>query len=288
LGHYRQAIEVFKEAVAAFEGASIPQALDPSTLPRSIMSENWLVWCLAEIGAFPEGIARGETLIRMATETDHPFVLINTSFGLSGLYLCKGDLARVIPMLERCVGLSHVWNIPVPFPILASQLGLAYALSGRIAEALALLEQAVERAASMAVFWCQALRVAWLGEAHLLAGRREEAGVLARRAVELARAHKEQGNEAYALRLLGGIAATHDVPAEADAYYRQALALATELGMRPLVAHCHLGLGALFGKVGQQDPARAELSTAIELYRSMEMVFWLPKAEAALAAVEGR
>jgi len=273
--------------MAAFEGASTPQALDPSILPRSITSENWLVWCLAEIGAYTEGIARGEALIRTATVTDHPFVLINTSFGLSGLYLCKGDLAKAIPMLERYVGFSQAWNIPVPFPILASQLGLAYALSGRSAEALALLEQAVERAASMAVFWCQALRVAWLGEAHLLAGRREEASVLARRALDLSHTHKERGNQTYALRLLGEIAATRDSPAEADAYYRQALALATELGMRPLVAHCHLGLGALYGKVGRQDQARAELSTAIELYRSMEMVFWLPRAEAALAAVEG-
>jgi hypothetical protein len=58
--------------------------------------------------------------------------------------------------------------------------------------------------------------------------------------------------------------------------------------MRPLTAHCHLGLDTLYAKIGQRDQARAELSTAIALYREMDMTFWLPQAEAALAQVEGR
>jgi hypothetical protein len=58
--------------------------------------------------------------------------------------------------------------------------------------------------------------------------------------------------------------------------------------MRPLQAHCHLGLGTLYAKLGQPEPARSALSAAIDLYRAMEMTFWLPQAEAALAAVERR
>ena len=73
---------------------------------------------------------------------------------------------------------------------------------------------------------------------------------------------------------------------QAEAHYQQALALAEALGMRPLVAHCHLGLGTLYAKTGQRDQARAALSTAIDLYRAMDMTFWLPQAEAALAQVE--
>ena len=72
----------------------------------------------------------------------------------------------------------------------------------------------------------------------------------------------------------------------AEAHYQQALVLAEELGMRPLQAHCHRGLGALYAKTGQREPARAELSTAIEMYQSMEMRFWLPQAEATLAQVD--
>ena len=97
--------------------------------------------------------------------------------------------------------------------------------------------------------------------------------------------NQERGHQAYALRLLGDIAARHN-PAEiepASTYYRQALALTDELGMRPLQAHCHRGLGTLYATSGQPEQARAELSTAIEMYRAMEMTFWLPQAEVALA-----
>jgi hypothetical protein len=69
--------------------------------------------------------------------------------------------------------------------------------------------------------------------------------------------------------------------ARAAAHYQQALA--EELGMRPLLAHCHLGLGKLCVKMGHRDEAHAELSAAIDLYRGMDMTFWLPEAEAALA-----
>ncbi len=102
-----------------------------------------------------------------------------------------------------------------------------------------------------------------------------------------ARTHQERGHEAYALRLLGDIATHRDPPEveEAEASYRQALALAEELGMRPLQAHCHLGLGTLYAKTGQREQAHAELSAAIDLYRAMDMTFWLPQAEAALAQV---
>jgi hypothetical protein len=83
----------------------------------------------------------------------------------------------------------------------------------------------------------------------------------------------------------------HRQPPEAEpaeAAYREALALAEALGMRPLQAHCHCGLGTLYVKIGRVEQARVELSTAIDLYQAMEMTFWLPQAEAALAHVERR
>ena len=134
----------------------------------------------------------------------------------------------------------------------------------------------------------QALCSLSLGEAQLLAGRLEEAHALAEQALALARAHQERGHQAYALRLLGEIAARREPPEreQAEAYYRQALALADELGMRPLVAHCHLGLGTLYLTMAQREQARAAL---LHRYRPVpppcEMHFWLPQAEAALAQV---
>ena len=95
------------------------------------------------------------------------------------------------------------------------------------------------------------------------------------------------GDEARALHQLGVVQAHADPPdvAQAEAHYQQALALAEELGMRPLQAHCHHGLGTLYAKEGQRDQARVELSTAIDMYRTMEMTFWLPQAEATLPQV---
>ena len=115
-------------------------------------------------------------------------------------------------------------------------------------EALAVLEEALSRAASQGVVMDDSLRLAYLGEARLAAGQRD----LARRSPSVPSSTpvstRERGNEAWALHLLGEIAAQHDPPdvATAEAHYRAAMALATELGMRPLVAHCHLGLGKLY------------------------------------------
>src|SRR5262252_9211120 len=123
-----------------------------------------------------------------------------------------------------------------------------------------------------------------LGDAYLLAGRMEEAHTLAECSLEISRAHQERGNQAYALRLLGEIAAQREPPESEPAadHYQQALALAEELGMRPLQAHCRRGLGTLYARTGPHKQARTELSTAIDLYRAMDMTFWLPQTEAAL------
>ena len=129
--------------------------------------------------------------------------------------------------------------------------------------------------------------VAWLSEAYLLAGRLEDARQRAAQALDLARQYQQRGHQAWALWLLGESTARQASPEvePAASHYRQALALAEELGMRPLQAHCHRGLGTLYARQGQQEQARAALATAIALYRDMEMTFWLPQAEAVLAQV---
>ena len=115
----------------------------------------------------------------------------------------------------------------------------------------------------------------------------EEAHRLAQRGLENACYRKRRGEEARALWLLGEIAMHRDPPdvTPTEAHYRQALALAEELGMRPLQAHCHLGLGTLYATTDQWEQARAALSAAIALYRGMDMTFWLPQAEAVLTEV---
>ena len=127
----------------------------------------------------------------------------------------------------------------------------------------------------------QSLRLAYLGEAALLMGRMDEALHHARCALEVARTQKERGHEAYALRLLAEIAARQE-PLNIDAAtasYRLALDLAEELGMRPLVAQCHLGLGQLGRRADQPHLAEQHLTAASAMFHEMGMPRWLENAE---------
>jgi tetratricopeptide (TPR) repeat protein len=282
-------MESLRRSVLSLEGDRLWQRFGLSGLP-SVLARTWWVWCLAEVGAFAEGSVHAAEGVRVAEAVDHPYSRIIVYIGVGYLALRQGHLAQAIPVLERGLGLAHAVPLPFLVPRVASLLGVAYARSGRVAEGLPLLEQAVEQQAAMRAMGFQALWVTHLSEAYLLAGRREEAMPLAQQALEHARTHQERGHQAWALRLLGEVVAHGTAPEveSANTYYRQALALAETLGMRPLQAHCHRGLGTLYAATGQREHSRAALSTAMEMYRSMEMTFWLPQTEATLMQVNGR
>jgi tetratricopeptide (TPR) repeat protein len=252
-----------------------------------VHSRAWLASCHAELGAFAEGHALGEEGLQIAEAVASPSSLMMASWGIGLLALRQGDLPRALPWLERAVGICQDANLPLYFPWMAAALGAAYTLCGRVADATPLLTQALEQSVTTGTMVFQALCRLSLGEAQVQAGRLEEAHALAERALALASRLQERGHQAYALRLLGDIAARRDSPEseQAETHYQHARALADELGMRPLVAHCHLGLGLLYRKIDRGEQSRTELSTAIAMYRAMDMTFWLPQAEAALAQV---
>jgi tetratricopeptide (TPR) repeat protein len=288
-GDYRQASDCFTQTVTSLSGAQRRERFGQATLP-SVQSLAFLAACYAEMGMFAEGRGLGEEGLQIAETVGHPSSLMWASYGLGLLSLWQGDLPRALPLLERAMGICQEAALLLFVPRVAAVLGTAYTLSGRAADAVALLTQAMEPTISSDMAGFQALCSLPLGEAHLLAGRLEEAHALAEQALALTRAHQELGNQAYALRLLGAIAARR-YPPEVDvavSHYQEALALADELGMRPLVAHCHRGLGTLYAATRRQEQARTELSAAIALYRAMDMGFWLPQAETALAQVEGQ
>ena len=275
--------------MASLHGAQRQERLGQANVP-AVQSLAYLATCYGELGLFAEGRVLGEEGLQIAETVAHPSSLMWASYGIGLLALCQGDLPRALPLLERAMGICQEADLLLFVPRVAAALGAAYSLSGRVADAVGLLTPVMEqtRDADMTVF--QALCHLSFGEAHLLASHLEEAHTLAEQTLTLACTHQERSNEAYALRLLSEIAAQRELPesAEAEARYRQALTLAEELGMRPLQAHCHRGLGTLYTAMDQREQARAELSTAIEMYQSMDMTFWLPQTEAALAQVEGR
>jgi tetratricopeptide (TPR) repeat protein len=287
---YELGIEYLRKVVASLEGEQRFEFFGQGTLPAVLARVN-LVRGLVELGSFAEGIARGEEAIQIAELMDHPASLLLACWAGGLPYLRKGDVARAVPLLQEGVRICREMELPTFSHWVSPPLGAAYALAGQTSEAMQLLEEAIERDLALNILSQHSLTVVHLAEAYLLAARLQQAGDQATRALALARDRNERGYQAWALRLLAEVAAHRHPPEieQAEDHYRQAIVLAEELGMRPLQAHCHLGLGTLHTKMGRREEARAELSTAIELYRAMEMTFWLPRAEAVLAgAVESR
>jgi tetratricopeptide (TPR) repeat protein len=236
------------------------------------------------VGAFAEGIAYGEEAVRIAETAGHLPSTVMAQDRLGLIALSQGDLPHAIFRLEHALAQCRAADIPLYLPSIMATLGLAYMRSGQVTEALRLFDQVEVRQTPGGGGKRIMLH---LGEGYLLAGRVEDAHRLAQRLLALSRDRKERGNQAWALWLLGKVAMQRRPGGaeQAEAHYRQALALAEALGMRPLQAHCHRGLGTLYSTTGRREQARAEFAAAIALYRAMAMTFWLPRTEAALAQV---
>ena len=216
----------------------------------------------------------------MAQAIDEPFTFMHGYFGTGIPYLTRGDIARAIPPLERGLALCRATDIHLWLGEIAADLGLAYARAGRIDDALPVLEFALKEAETTGLRFTYARQHAQVGEGYLLAGQRDEAARLAAIALQAARAHKQRGQEAAALWLSAEIAGGALDGERAEADYQHAMALASEIGMRPLVAHCHLGLGKLYRRTGKRREAQEHLATAAMMYREMDMRFWLEQVNA--------
>lgn len=289
VGDHHRALEVLQQTRNMLKGKQIETSYGNINRP-SVSFRVFSARCHAELGTFAEGMAIGEEGVRIAESIDDAFNLITAYFFNGQLFFRQGDIDQAITMFERSLTICKAAQIWFEFSEVASALALAYALTGRTAEALSLIEQIEDQVDSRSPLPTRTMVVTELGEASLLVGCLENASGLAKRALAHSRNRKERGVQAWTLRLLGEIAMHRDPPEidQAKTHYQQALILADELGMRPLQAHCHRGLGTLYSQTGKSEQAHVELSTAIELYREMEMTFWLPQTEATLAEVEGR
>jgi class 3 adenylate cyclase/tetratricopeptide (TPR) repeat protein len=288
-GRFRNAVQLLAEAGAALRAAPYDQQLRvPDTrLPNML---GWQAYCLARLGEFDEAVARGTEAVALAESpgfVTKPVAVINALWGLGGAYVMRGEVSRAIPLLERGRAISLEHEVVLLLGWYSSTLGYAYALQGRIAEALPLVEGAVAHLQAIGRVTQVARQRCLLAEVHLLGGQPGDARRVVEEALEGARRYRERGNEAEALRILGECADAGAAPdgATAQESLAQALALADELEMRPLAAHCHLGLGKLYRRTGKREQAQEHLTTATTMYREMDMRFWLEQAEAELQAL---
>ena len=273
-GDYRQAETLFLKIAESLAGDLSRERYGLHFFP-AVVSRSWLVWALAERGEFDRGIAHGQEAVRLAEELGHPFSQAHIYYDLGYLYGVKGDFDRAVGALERAFALVREWKLTFMSPFIVGFLGHVYALSGRVDEGMSLLQKALTEYDNIGLGLFRSLVCVQLGKASLLATRVEAASTTTERALELARKRAERGHEAHALHLLGEIAAHREPPdAEtAQSHYREALALAETLGMRPLVAHCHFGLGRLYGRQDRCQKADEHAAKAVAMYGDMCMHF---------------
>ena len=283
LGDFRRMLTLLQSVVALLE--SNPKAERFGTpFFLSVGSRSWLGRCLGEMGQFSEGEGVALEGLRRAEDLDHPLSVVIACFGLGRVYLLQGVLPKALATLERGLQLARSLAFDAWLPLSAAQLGHAYTLAGRPADGIPLLEECVRIQTSRNRLQELALTLTWLAGAYLRSGRSEDTMAAAGDALRLARERGERGNEGWVMWVLGEITC-HRAPGdvgEAEAHYLEAGARGTELGMRPLVAHCRFGLGKLYRRAGKREPAREHLATATTAFREMGMQFWLEKAETEL------
>jgi tetratricopeptide (TPR) repeat protein len=249
-----------------------------------VASCGWLAFTLAELGEFGPAQAYVDKGQAAADAARHAYsqAIAWTMEGLVSIR--RGHLEAAIRPLERSLDACREAHVALWRPIPASLLGLTFVLLGRVDEGLRWLEEGVTLSQDLGINAYRALWTAQLGEGLLIAGDTARAEVVAVEALALAKAHQERGHEAWALELLAEITARRDPPdvERAEDAFRQALGLATELGMRPLLAQSHLGLGRLYQRTRRRGGAETHLSTALALFCDLDMRFWVERSWAGL------
>jgi tetratricopeptide (TPR) repeat protein len=212
---------------------------------------------------FPAATAAAEEAVELAATADHPYSEALALSAAGRWRALQGNFNEALPWFERSLEACRREGF-YSFSIVAACTGTAYVRTRRVADGIALLEEAAERGAALGFILYRPGNLSALAEGHLLSGRLEDAFRTVRQALDLSRASKQRGYEADTLHIFGEVQAREDAPdwAGAEESYPQALALAADLSMRPLAACCHLGLGRLYRQAGKRSAVEAHLTVA--------------------------
>ena len=283
-GEYEQAIELATDSLAALPADRAHERFGYAA-PASVHSRYVLIQSLAQLGRFAEAAEYEAEASRLVESMQHAFTVQITHTAAGTLYLLKGDWAQARSRIEAWIAVVRGGNIALLLPYAVAASAWVMAELDQVSEALDRLREAhqlIERHAARGIIHYIGWAYYSLGRAGLRLGRLDEAQRLGDRAVEFSPRHL--GYAAHALHLLGDIA-THPDRFDAErgeTHYLKALTLAEPRGMRPLVAHCHLGLGKLYRRTGKRDQAQEHLTTATAMYREMDVRFYLEQAEAGM------
>jgi tetratricopeptide (TPR) repeat protein len=271
-GDYQRAASAFQDAIELLDDELGRERCGLLGFPVSVC-RSWLALSVANLGAFDEATAYGVEGLRLAEALGHPYTRIVAYRILASVFTLRGDQGHALDLLDHALALARDRHVTDLIPGVCARLGYVLILTGRVTEGLALLSEAVGLNEAIGRRGSHSLLMAFLGEGYAIAGELEGALVHARRAVAHAQEHGERGEEAYALRLQGDVLAQlnpGDIEAAA-ACFRQAMALAGELGMRPLVARCHLGMTLLWRQMGRHQEADKHRRAALALFSDLGM-----------------
>jgi tetratricopeptide (TPR) repeat protein len=254
--------------------------------PVSVFDLYYLIISLAELGRFVEAAEHEAQAVRLVEPRQNAFNSLGLAYyAAATAQILKGNWEIAQTLIERVITVLRAGKIVIMLPYAIAAYSWVLAQIGATGEALIHLkegEQLLETNVAGGIVGQRGGTYRMLGRAGLLLGRLDEAQQLGERGIQFSR--QQPGFLAQALHLLGDIVTSRE-PLDAErgeAYYREALSLAEPRGMRPLVAHCYLGLGKLHKLVGSYEDARAYLASAATMYRQMEMDFWLTQADAQL------
>lgn len=282
--YYRADYRKVVELTDAILGVSSPHPVyHAGSLPSPVYVRGWLIRSLAELGQFAEAARHAHDMIELAEPTRSPYPVGQAHMCAGWYLLAKGDWAQAWPHIDRGMQEYRAGNIGLALPHGIASSAVVLAQTGEPDRALSCLqegEKLLARGVGRGTIDQAGMDYGWFGRAAFLLGRLDDAQRLASLALENSPSHP--GFAAHALHLLADITTHPDQfdPDRGEAHYRKALSLAGPCGMRPLIAHCHLGLGKLHQRASKQRQAREHLGTATSLYRDMGMRFWLEQVAA--------
>ena len=286
-GDYERVVELAIDNLACLPAERADDHFGTAA-PVSVYDRYWLILSLVHLGRFAEAARYEAEAARLAGSTPNAYTTGIVHLAATRLHLQRGEWVAALSPIEKGLTLFRDGQVSILLPEMVAssawtlaQLGQPNEALKRLQEGEQLLESLIAKDLVGLLGWSSFL----LGQTCLLMDRVDAARSLADRVVESCRG--QHGDLAHALYLLGGIASHgNGFDAEgAHTRYREALALAESRSMRPLVAHCHRGLGKLFLRIGNREQASEQLTTAMTMYRDMDMRFWLEQAEAEMREV---
>jgi len=272
-GDMRQAVAVLEDNMTWIDGPLRHQRAGTA----GTSSVLWLGMLGASQGRLGNFVAAVETARRaceIADEVRRPADIAFAYWWAGFVSEHRGDIPAALQYLEHAFNVCRTSQINYLLPIISNSLGHVYALAGRAAEAIPLLEKALAFNRRAKFAYGEGWSSVYLGFANLVDNRYEGMLDQARNVLELARKHRYRAIEVEALRLLGDVYRnpSGSAPEEAERYYSAACDLSNELGLRPEYARCQMALGQLLMEQGRQGEAKRLIDSAVQLCGSMGMV----------------